>query len=877
MKANIVVAAASMAAFGAFGLQTNTWISGSTDWSAAASYVENRAPNPGDVVIIPAGVTATVSVVSTEAANVEGSSFDVFSKLDRVATQSATSAVVLDIAEGASVTNYCWIVGKDALGTIIKRGLGMIEFGVTTNTYAYNLDINIEDGTLVFPQELQSGVHCYVQRVTVNEGATLITAEDAGRGKGLSDGPTFVYELWGGGTISNRYGSARFNFRSSNPPRYCEFAGTFGSGVRLNIGEKVNLMLTGTNSTVTPEIGAGAVLGFKKIGMQGQRSSMGTGGVTFRGEAGTILYLGEGETSDKSFTAWTLGNYEHIIDAGATGGLELTGTLYGYYSKNLDQSLGMKRLVLTGSNTVPCVFSGTLPTWDIYTTNYNWHVTKRGTGTWRFADKAQTHAGAWTVEDGTLQFESLKQKGVACSLGTATNLMQNYGGKMDESKRADWAFALGGATTRGTMEYVGGTDVACTTRLVAVKGKGGVLKNSTGKIMVFAGASAIEGESSEFAVGGDDTSVTNFLRDVTDGKGTTSFAKEGDGTWVLGGETSFSGTLSVRGGTLLVPDPTKYTWFKFSVTTNFEGSGRAQAYELGIWDESGTRINHYLYPYTNYYSKAYGKLEGTLPEGMCAYWRSGTPSDTYSGGSVRPIEGLFDDGKALVSGRSTYMSPVFTVSGKNVILNTEIPSTWMPIVMHLTNGIGRAASFDLALFTSNGGRNVKGFVMEGSVDGIHWDYLTNIVLEANVTSTIWCGSGAAYTSGKAGTHTGGWPIEGGPEDAELALRNVKSISVAAGARLVAWGGVAPIKGLTVDANGAGTIDGFEFAENGTLDVENLPADGATLPGTYLNCTGFGNIAGWSLSVGGSHTARYKVIESGGVLRVTRVGTILSIR
>ena len=46
-------------------VQTNTWVAGSTDWNAEASYLENRVPSAGDVVVIPSGVTATVSVVSS--------------------------------------------------------------------------------------------------------------------------------------------------------------------------------------------------------------------------------------------------------------------------------------------------------------------------------------------------------------------------------------------------------------------------------------------------------------------------------------------------------------------------------------------------------------------------------------------------------------------------------------------------------------------------------------------------------------------------------------------------------------------------------------------------------------------------------------------
>ena len=154
------VGAIAMLCGTAFGVNTNTWISGATDWSAAASYVENRTLSAGDVVVIPSGVTATVSVVSTEAANTEGSSFDVFSKLSRVLTEDATSALAIDVAEGASVTNGCWIIGKTGgKGTIIKRGLGMAELGANDYTYAYNLDIHVEEGTLALPQELQSGVH----------------------------------------------------------------------------------------------------------------------------------------------------------------------------------------------------------------------------------------------------------------------------------------------------------------------------------------------------------------------------------------------------------------------------------------------------------------------------------------------------------------------------------------------------------------------------------------------------------------------------------------------------------------------------------------------------------------------------------------------
>ena len=557
-------------------VQTNTWIEGSTDWSAAASYVENRKPEAGDAVIIPSGVTATVSVASTETANAEGSSFDVFSKLGRVLTEDATASVVLDIAEGASVTNFCYIYGKNSgKGTIIKRGLGMIEFGTASSEYGYNLDVEVKEGSLVLPQNFASSTGCYLGKVTVDEGAVLVTAADSAHSTSLSHGFTMVYELWGGGVVTNRWSSKRFNLRSSG--RVCEFSGVFARGVRLNMNMASTLLLTGTNSTVSPEIGGGMTMGFKKFGMQGERSSMGTGGVTFRTGAGTVRYLGEGETSNKSFSSWNNENNDHTIDAGAKGGLNLTGEIGCYVPSNLNETRGMKRLVLTGSNTVPCVFNGTLPTWSIQTTNYNWHVTKKGTGTWRFADKAQTHAGAWTVEDGTLQFESLKQKGTACSLGTSTNLMENYGGLINESKRVPWAFALGGATTRGKMEYVGTNDATCSTRPLELKGMGGTFASSSNAVMRFYGVTAAAGVDAALTLAGDATMVTNVIGEVCDGKGKVSLVKEGAGTWMLGGPSNtFSGSLSVKAGTLCVLDPSApYTGFRLTITRACAADGEA--------------------------------------------------------------------------------------------------------------------------------------------------------------------------------------------------------------------------------------------------------------------------------------------------------------
>ena len=202
--ARISLVAVSVAFCAHADVQTNTWVAGSTDWSAEASYSDNRVPSAGDVVVIPSGVTATVSVVSTEAVNTEGSSFDVFSKLYAGITEDATSSVVLDMGEGVSVTNGCRIYGKiGGQGTIIKRGQGMIEFGAQSS-YAYNLNMTVEEGILVMPQELPLSTALNLYKLVVNEGASFITAMNANHQGELSSSPTLCTEMWGAGAISKR-------------------------------------------------------------------------------------------------------------------------------------------------------------------------------------------------------------------------------------------------------------------------------------------------------------------------------------------------------------------------------------------------------------------------------------------------------------------------------------------------------------------------------------------------------------------------------------------------------------------------------------------------------------------------------------------------
>ena len=865
---------------------TNTWISGSTDWSAAASYAENRVPNAGDAVVIPSGVTATVSVVSTEVANTEGSSFDVFSKLGRVLTEDATSAIVLDISDGVSVTNGCLIYGKNAgQGTIIKRGLGVIELGATTST-GYNLDVLVEEGALVAPQELAKSTTLYIMKLTVNEGASFITAMNAGRTSGLSDSSTQCTEIWGNGAISNRYNlSQRLDFRANG--RSFTFGGTIGRGIRIFPHARVNMMLTGSGSTFggAVEVNSRATIGFVKMGTKSDAaSSIGSADeMRWRGDSGTFIYLGEGETSDKDIVMHSLVDVEHVLDGGATGNLRLTGTL-GYNTAAKADTIGMKRVTITGSNTVPCVIAGAISGLSYNGTNYYYHITKKGTGTWRLSSSARTHPNAWTVEEGTLQFDTLYDKGKACSLGLSTNLFESYSGLIDESKRVDWAFALGSAKAEGVFEYTGTNGVMCETRHILLKGDGRLSVTNKLSRFRFANVSAAAGKTVTFTLDGANTNECSIVN-VHDGDGTLSLAKEGKGTWYLEGSNTFSGSLSVKEGTLVVRNPTNYSWYCWTLqecnpdvtaTDNY-----IQAGEFGLYAANGYRVNGGLKQVEG--QTAYHNIE----PGMAAYHKYGTIGGF--GTVKRPLQNLFDDG--------TNPSPAepgngwtfcwYTGSTQNARPSLDNPDTWVPVMMRLTNGAARVASFDVvSQGKADAYRNYSAFTLEGSVDGVNWHYVTNFTGVGKSGQGKWEFAKTSYTAGAFNPevanggeyHTGGCPIEGGPKTVRSPIADVSSVSVAEGAILKTEDEVT-IRDLTVDANGAGTIDGFEFASGDecTLNVENLPADGATLPGTYLNCTGFGNIAGWSLTLGGESTRKKRILIDGGAIRIVPVGMVFTLR
>ena len=495
--------------------------------------------------------------------------------------------------------------------------------------------------------------------------------------------------------------------------------------------------------------------------------------------------------------------------------------------------------------------------------------------------------GVWGVDEGTLQFTSLAEKGFLSSLGLSTELYKDYCGVKEESKRTSYAFTLGGDSTEGALEYVGDKDEFCSDRNAWLYGDGAFVNDGTKKIRFRGVSSVAEGESPvsravKFTVRGESTAENEIL-DITDSaERPVSVVKEGSGTWVLGGEQSFRGSLDVKGGKLIVRRPETYTWHRWTITSKEGTLGSAnsnfQMQEFAVFDKEGIRQNYGLELNENYAS---------LLPGQVAFGTDKKASAAVN----RGLNWLFDDVKEIKDvntyGWYQYMyKPNMEPENKNIHIPVRTdPLSWIPIVMRLPNGAKAIESYDIVFYhESYHVRSVTSYFVDGSVDGVHWDRLSTVdaIEPALDGKNQWQYSLSSKTDNeRTNGHENGCPILSAPKTLFNVLNNVKSVSVDSGAELVFDGDIT-IPALSFDcASGGGTFRGCKFAvDGGFIDIANVP-DGSTkidFGWTFNGCSGVENIKGWSVLQDGVETSRYSIsVEDGNKVVAVRTGLRMVIR
>lgn len=912
MKKLIVAAVAGMSFVPAFAL-TEYELDSSVrdtvvDWTSDASYKGGKAPDDPSDAKVTVGVPVKVNATTAEGLKAI--------KWVYVSAEDAT----LEIDSGSSDLEFEGaITGK---GVLVKKGTGKVQVksagGIastsTSTDYDYQISIDVQAGTFALPNKVPDSVKrtwTRVMDVHVAEGAIFVIAS-----RESAEMNTQCSKLTGKGEVTAPAEASVNNTRLA--PSYqgaepCVFEGPINGDVRFY--SSANIVLANTNSTmcglpiIYGHMDNDYAVSVVKLGNRDQPSSIGLKAVTLQEGSGHLRYIGPGETSDKeiriSHSTATENPVQGVIDGGPNGGLELAGNVGTYISYAL-----MQRLVLTGTNRNECVFSGSsefravTKNSVVYTNRI--HVTKTGSGTWRFAhNDTRDGISGVTVKEGVLAFDTLGEIGEKCSFGTGLlgfypDVCELY----DPAHRIPYQFILGDAAseTVGTLALAASNHIVCTTRPIAVAGCGSISNGQDAVRVCLAGVSPLAGANGKTLVLEGCSAVDNVLMDVTnDVNGTLSVVKRGPGRWILAGNQTFGGDLRVEGGELVVrkrPANAPFTYFRVTLKENWAelpycaicDSWAKNTFilkQLALYDAEGnnralpcvTRASDYrtlaanevaycdpdLRDLDHYYIRSSDKAQIYTGDGLEYLAVGGGAKGMWSGGLERP-----------------YLSKPET----HVRVDFRVPEGAPVVSLDFLCRFG----FDDHFRTKwpveeykgdqkwNFGANVKIFNAEGSLDGLVWEPLFD--QDVSTVSNKWVPAewyyGDAYSTGAAKGLKFDHTVSLLP--AATVLPNVGTVSVSGGGTLRIEGEPIEIDILEVNPLSGGTISNVTFAANGTLVVRDLPDEAdIALPGTYQDVTGFEEIAeNWTLDAG-RKSKSYQIVNRNGELHLLKKGLVLIFR
>ena len=876
-----------------------------TDFSDVNSYTNAAgatpaaAPSSADTIHLQAGEAYSLQ---------QGTgSFNTFIGA-RAVSASADNVVTIEVSDGEEAMSAAFYgPSRYPAPLLVKTGAGTLSLVAAAvhmsskNDLSYFCKMDVEAGDLVFMTNSAAATTRMVSSFKVLAGARLL----------LPEGTTSSLGLTGGGSVTNATSSGaslEVLCRYVDARNTVDFSGTIDGKVDFSANGPGRLQ--NTSSTTSGKItfphtyypsdsydSNQTEMGVDKFGKAGEPSSIGTADKFYTGRDGAhIRYFGTGETTDKSVYINMNNSSEGVrqarIDGGLTGGLVFAGPVIapvyangGFYHNLLE---------LAGSNTAACAIECPVNHYQNSGKYYPIHIKKSGTGTWALRGNAvnSENSGALTVEEGTLQFDTLAPAGVACSLGTAQNLYK-YETFRAESKevgladanRIPYAITLGKAdSANARLEFTSAGHGTGYGRLIGLAGDACIA--SAGEISVD-GISAIGAGSHrtltlESAAG----SVGNEASNITNGEGVVSVVKTGAGSWTLSGETSFTGPLVVSNGTLNIrkPGARPYTWFRFTFKGNWnDAKPMPNFHEIALYTTNGVRRNKGLvYERTpeppildeTYYSTP-AELPFALARNHVTYQNSGT-NRWHKNSAERDLGSAFDDVKEqpwiLTSHNNGMKGPVESDS-----------SRWLPIVMRLDESAGPITAYDFV--SGNADYVAKLWTVEGSLDGGDWHTLTNAVFGDGSAPAIAAGKWYSepevdFTADRILPEGKGFPLPGWcPADQTTPLSGVSSVFVAPGATLSTEGGVT-LNRLGADPSAAEpcTVRGFSFAEEGVLTLPcELSRATADLLIAFEDVEDLENVANWAVSCGGSVKNGYSVTVVDGGLRVQKSGLMMIVR
>ena len=344
---------------------------------------------------------------------------------------------------------------------------------------------------------------------------------------------------------------------------------------------------------------------------------------------------------------------------------------------------------------------------------------------------------------------------------------------------------------------------------------------------------------------------------------------------MLSGVQDWSGLLDVREGTVFANN--HYEYFRLTLKENAyactnrynatasginKDSGTAgrsilNLSEFALYDADGTRLNLNMscIGATTGQSMTNVSAIALLP-GYAAI-ENGSSFLYYNSSGYR-LPDLFDETRGYNNGINPYCSagiPYLDMPARHCKIVMRLAETTTAEVVYYDMAASRGVNKDYF------GRDVTAYSIEGSADGRFWEKIAEDN-EAILPSSNGGWYGATRTSFSVTRAT--------------MLTNLTAVAVATNATLVAKGLVSPIRKLVLDAAGAGTIDGFEFAEEGELEFNGTLNDSIAIPVTIQNSTTVSNIAKWPV-VSGGRDRSWSVAATASSITISRRGTVFVIK
>lgn len=866
------------------------------DWTAKESYVDaSHAPTEGDTVVIPAGMVAKLSGADEE-------SWALVSSLKRVTPEDGASFTV-DVPSGEAVLGcriswYTENVEPSALkGRLVKTGSGALLLQRRDDLFDdgkyfvdYYVNFDVQAGAVKLPTGETDAKGYRVGGINIAEGAEFYIPN---WGSGKNDKILILRSLSGYGTLvslnSNR---ERVNYPESPGYGKSVFYGAFKGKIYVTYG--ADFEYRGSSPDLTT--GATRVDNNATLSVAHSIVSGNIGGY------GTVKYIGDDPSSFVPREVWLTDYF--TFDSGIAGDIKFTADVTAGDGNKLHS------LTLAGENSeTHSTFAN-----QVYTNKPGAviHLVKRGPGAWmlQHSNKCQLNGGI-DVENGTLMFETIAEKGVVSSLGLSTELYSNVVATVKDKYKVPWAFLLGGDGTEGMLEYVGEKAAKCSTRPFAVRSAGGVANEAVdiAHTLSLSGFSAAGYGNKTLVLGGGNAGC-NIASEISDkkysadNKGSLGLAKRGSGAWMLSGDQSFSGPLEIKEGTLVVdniPAAAPFRYFRFYIKENGWSAcenNTADGYYVTVKDSDSKTNSGKEYRTANLARLHFYDQNGDLAVSNCvgsSYWPMADfllPENTvtYTGENLPDVihAGITNIFRSS-SGDTTRGSVRFQ---KQPTLGDE--STWGCVAIRVPDDAPEVHGYDIRTyecgypFGNYSGRALVSWEIHGSADGVNYEKLHEVNSfkvwgGKNGTSNCYWAYDQTNAVSFASSHADGRFFafsktrSAKTAPASELLGNVSYISVEPGAVLDVRGDALEVKSIKVGASGMGQLKNVRLAESGQIEFSAEPKNEMLFPADLSHVVNAGNLSKWKLIMDGESypSGRLSVTDSGIVYRSP--GFLISVR